>query len=255
MIKILSAEWIKTKRTPIKWVAFLTPILYSLVITWYYSSKTIDLSTEISVFQIFFEVWTIIFIPIGAGLFSGFMIYQEELAGKFNGLLISKLPRLKLYLGKLIILILLTTLSILIGTIILGIGLNYVIHVPVSISIFIMAAIITALTTIPLLAFHLWISLAWGMGASIGVGGGGLLIAALMGTNLGNMVWKYIPWAWPVRISTLPALYFLNLSKKEISYAVQQNAEGGVCALVFLIIMLVGGIKWFEKWEGRKVYN
>ncbi|MDF2505548.1 lantibiotic immunity ABC transporter MutG family permease subunit [Clostridium sp.] len=255
MIKILSAEWIKIKRTPIKWASFLTPVIYAILIIWYYSLKTINSDTQISIFETFFQVWTIIFIPIGAGLFSGFMIYQEELAGRFNGLLISKLSRLKLYLAKLIILILLTIVSILIATFILVIGLNYIVHISVSIPIFILAAIVAGVSAIPLLSFHLWISFAWGMGASIGIGGGGLLIAALMATNLGNTVWEYIPWAWPIRISTLPGLYLLNLADSAFNYAAEETTIGMVCALIFFIIMLAGGILWFKKWEGRKMYH
>lgn len=255
MMQILSAEWIKTKRTAIRWFSLLTPIICSVLIIWYYSLRTITTDTQISIFEAFFEVWTAIIIPITAGLLSGFMIHQEEMAGSFNGFLISKSSRLKLYLGKLIMLILLTTASILIAIVILVIGLNYAAHVSVSVPVFISAAIIAAVSAIPLLAFHLWISFAWGMGASIGIGGGGLLIAALMITNIGDKMWQYIPWAWPVRLSIFRGLYLVHLPDSVLNYGIHQAIKGIISALVFFIIMLVGGLIWFKKWEGRKVYD
>lgn len=47
--------------------------------------------------------------------------------------------------------------------------------------LFLTAAVLVILGTLPLLALHLWISFAWGMGASVGISMGGLLMAAILG--------------------------------------------------------------------------
>lgn len=258
-MKILAAEWIKTRRTPIRWIVFLTPVIFAALVIGYYSMRAISTDIQISIFEVFFGVWTIIVITFGSGLISALMIQQEELAGGFNGLLGSKLPRQKLYLGKLAILILSATGSIMAATILLVIGLNVILKISVSWPIFIAGAIMAVIGTIPLLAIHLWISFAWGMGASIGIGGAGLLIAGLMGTSLGDEVWYFVPWAWPLRLSMLPGAYLLYKPGMDFftdtNLIINQAIIGIVISSLFFSVVLLGGLLWFKRWEGRKVYE
>lgn len=262
MMKMLISEWLKTKRTPIRWLTFFTPVLFAGFIIWYFSLKTITIDTQILIFEAFFEVWTALVIPLGAGLLSGIMIHQEELAGNFNGFLGSKLPRRDLYLGKLAMLILLTLVSTLISTLVLVSGLSFISNIPIFWPIFVVAAIMAMIGTLPLLAFHLWISLAWGMGASIGIGGGGILIAALMATSLGNKIWQFVPWAWPVKLSMLTGAFLLYKPDMKFPHeiissgiVIKQIINGLIPTAIFFAITLVGGIIWFNRWEGRKIYE
>lgn len=261
MMRILSAEWLKTKRTPIRWVVFLCPAVFSMLIIGYFSLRETSDQTQIFIFEAYFEVLTALIMPIGAGLISGFMIHQEEMAGGLNGFLGSKLPRLHLYIGKLLMLVLLTAASILSATLTLVLGLSFI-HISVLWPIFILAGILVVFSIIPLLTFYLWISFAWGMGASIGLGGVGILIAALMATNLGNTVWYYVPWAWPVRFSLLPGAYLLDLTGMTLppsmissGYVYTEFIKGIIPAALFFVMVLTGGLIWIHKWEGRKIYE
>ena len=258
-MKILASEWIKTRRTPIRWIIFLTPVIFAALVIGYYSMRTISTDIQISIFEVFFGVWTIVIIPFGSGLIPGLMIQQEELAGGFNGFLGSKLPRQKLYLGKLTILILSATGSIMAAAVLLVVGLSVILKISISWPIFIAGAIMAVIGTIPLLAIHLWISFAWGMGASIGIGGAGLLIAGLMGTSLGDEVWWFIPWAWPLRLSMLPGAYLLYKPGMDFftdtNLIINQGIIGIVISSVFFAVVLLGGLLWFKRWEGRKVYE
>jgi len=258
-VKILASEWIKTRRTPIRWIVFLAPLIFAAFVIGYYSLRTISTDIQASIYQVFFGVWTIIIIPFGSGLIPGLMIQQEESAGGFNGLLGSKSPRQKLYLGKLTILILSATGSIMAATILLVLGFNVLLKLPISWPIFIAGAIMAAIGTIPLLAIQLWISFAWGMGASIGIGGAGLLISALMGTSLGDEVWQFVPWAWPIRLSMLPGGYLIYEPGKDIltntGILINQAIIGIMISLMFFSVVLFGGLHWFKRWEGRKEYE
>lgn len=262
MMRILLAEWLKTKRTSMRWITFLVPVLFSSLIVWYFSMRGVTDNIQISIFQGFFETWSALVIPVGVGLLSGLMIHQEEMAGSFNGLLGSRTSRSSLFIGKLLMLILLTTLSTMLATVTLVVGLSYVAHIPVSLPVFIAAMVMVVISTLPLLAFHLLISFAWGMGPSIGIGGGGLLLGALMATSLGDTVWQYIPWGWPVRLSMLPGFYLFYLPGMELppleissGFVVHEAIKGIIHATIFFIIMVVGGVLWFNKWEGRKIYD
>ncbi len=263
-MKLLSSEWLKTKRTAVRWLTFCMPVVYGLLIIGYVALRGIDENTQMLVFQSFFEGWTAFIIPLGAGILSGFIVHQEELAGSFNGFLSSKVSRHSLYLGKLSILILTMTASTFIATVVLCVGLNVVFPgVLIGWPIFIAAAILVVIGTIPLLALHLWASFAWGMGASIGISIGGLLMAALVGaTSLGNKIWQFIPWAGPVRLAKQAGAYLqftpdMQVAPEIISsgFVLNQLATGLVAVAVCLVAALIGGIVWFNKWEGRKSYE
>src|SRR5690606_41457400 len=73
--------------------------------------------------------------------------------------------------------------------------------------IFLTATLMALVGSLPLSAIHYWISFSWGFGPSIGVGGVGLLIAALMATSIGDTIWPYVPCAWPVRLPLLAGAY------------------------------------------------
>jgi len=259
-MKILISEWLKAKRTPVRWISFLTPVVFTVLIVWYFSLRTITTDSQILIFEAFFEVWTALVIPLGAGLIPGIMIHQEELAGGFNGLLGSKLPRRNLYLGKITMLILLASISTLLAVLTYIAGLSFILNIYISWPAFIIAAIMAIIGTLPLLALHLWISFAWGMGASIGIGGGGILIAALMATSVGDKIWQFVPWAWPVRLSGLAGAYFLFLPDMKLppeainpGIIVNQAIKGLIPAALLFVILLTGGLIWFKKWEGRKI--
>jgi ABC-2 type transport system permease protein len=239
------------------------PVVYAALIIGYVALRGIDSNTQTLVFQIFFEAWTAFVIPLGAGILSGFIVHQEELAGSFNGFLSSKVSRHGLYLGKFSLLLLTMTISTFIATVVLCAGFNVFPGVLIGWPIFIASAILVIVGTIPLLALHLWASFAWGMGASIGISIGGLLMAALMGaTSLGDKIWPFIPWAWPVRLAMLPGAYLqftpdMQVAPEAISsgFVLNQLATGLVAAAICLVAALIGGIVWFNKWEGRKSYE
>lgn len=247
-MKILISEWIKIKRTPIRWLTFFTPVIFAVFIIWYFSLRVITVDTQISIFQAFFETWTALIIPLGAGLLPGFMVHQEELAGDFNGFLASRLPRRDLYLGKLTMLILLVLTGTLLATLALVIGLNFISDILISWPVFIGAAIMAMIGTLPLLVFHLWISFALGMGVSIGIGGGGVLIAALMATSLGDKIWQFVPWAWPVRLASLVGAYLFRDIPS--GFIIGQAVKGLIPSVILFVVMVIGGLIWFERWEG-----
>lgn len=253
-VKILSAEWLKTKRTPMRWIAFLVPIIFSIFFLGYFSLKKITPTIQIFIFGIFFECWTTIIIPIVVGLISGFIIYEEELAGSFNGFLVSKSSHSSLYLGKLIMLIMLTSVSIIIATLVLVVGLVFFMNIKVSWMIFIRAAVLTEVGTIPLLALNLWLSLAFGMGVSIGFGGAGIVISALVAI-IGDKVWQFVIWAWPERLSVMQMFYLPGESIKNHSYIFNETIKGIILVTLSFIVILVLGLIWFNNWEGRKSYD
>lgn len=262
-MRALAAEWIKTKRTAVRRFLFFLPLLYAALILGYIALRGVDQNTETLVFQLFFEAWTAFVVPLGAGILAGSIVQQEELAGHFTGFLSAQTPRRQLYLGKFALLAITMTASLFIAVLVLGIGMQWLPGASLTWPVFMAAALLAAVATLPVLALHLWASFGWGMGASIGISIGGMLMAALTGaTSLGDQIWQYIPWAWPVRLAKLPGAYLLLTPARPQPPEIiapgllhNQMAMGLTAAALCLAAALLGGILWFNRWEGRKSYE
>lgn len=255
-MRLLVSEWIRTKRTAIRWLTFFMPIVVAVCAVVYLASRTG--STQEFAFEGFYSIWTAFIIPVGVGILAGYIVHEEELAGNFSGFLGSGLSRAKLYLGKFLLLTFCSIICTFIAAFILYLGLNFIVLENASAAIFLGAAALTVIGTLPLLAIHLWISFAWGMGASIGMSFGGILMAVIFGTtSLGEHLWMFIPWTWPVKLGMLPGTYFIKgssmLSSSEIiANATQTASLGLVVTVVALTLFLLGGIIYFRNWENKK---
>ncbi|MBY2476543.1 lantibiotic immunity ABC transporter MutG family permease subunit [Clostridioides difficile] len=259
MIKLLSSEWLRAKRTAVRWLTLFMPVIFSLCVVAYLAIKSG--STQAFAFEGFFTVWTVFIIPIGVGILSGFIVYEEELAGNFNGFLCIGISRVRLYLGKFLFLLFCLAVCTFIATLILCIGMNIAVPSGAPIGLFMAAATLVVIGSLPILAIHLWVSFAWGMGASIGISVGGILMAAILGlTSIGSTVGPFVPWTWPVKLGMLPGTYFIKgdgtIPTEEIYSGMIQSATiHFVAVAIGLIIFLIGGVVWFKIWEGRKSYE
>lgn len=226
------------------------PVIAALCITAYLSVRG-GVTTEF-VYEGFFVVWTAIIIPVLAGILAGFIIHEEELAGNFTSFLNTKISKMKLYFGKFLMLVFCLLCCTFIATLMLCAGMNLVMPNPDNIAMFIQAAFLTVLGTLPILSIHLWVSFLWGMGASIGISMGGILMAALIGaTGLGGKMWMVIPWCWPVKMAMIPSVF--AQSGPSIAYAsgIEILRSELILTAIGLILFLAGGMLWFRRWEGR----
>ncbi|UZQ85725.1 lantibiotic immunity ABC transporter MutG family permease subunit [Thermoclostridium stercorarium] len=197
------------------------------------------------------------------GVLTGITVHQEELAGNFSGLLLNSVSRHRLYWAKLLMLLLSTGISTTTAVLTVGVGFKIILGVSMNWIIFISAAVFTVIGTIPLLALHLWAGFKWGMGTSIGIGAAGLLVAALMGvTVLGDKVWQFVPWTWPVRLSMLCGIYLQFIENMQASLDIinlgfisKQLTTGLMSVLFCFAVAGTGGTIWFNRWEGRKSYE
>ncbi|KDE49233.1 lantibiotic ABC transporter permease [Geobacillus sp. CAMR12739] len=259
-LRILSSEWIKTKRTAIRMMIIITPIIYSLFMVWYFSHYRTPMFWQVKIYQGFFEVMAVS-LPIIISLLTGLMSYQEEKAGSFMNILTGPVSKIKWYVGKLTLLIFIACADILLATILMLFGMKYVLKVVhIHYHLFLQGAILSIVGSLILFSMHLFISFAFGMGASIAVGSGGFLISALIGaTSLGDHIWSYIPWSWAVRLSQFPILMMPEV-KQTLGVQLLNSYslslwEGTAYALLgFIIVTIIGSI-WFHRWEGNKPHE
>jgi len=256
LIRMLGADWMKTKRTPIRLIAYITPIAYSICMIMYNKNNKLQIQN----YDTFFNAMAII-LPIGIALISALICEQEENAGNFNGLLSIPASRTKIYISKLITLILIITIDIIVSTIMMVGGLRFILHMEsIDYKIFLQGSLFISFASIALCSLDLLISFMFGMGASIGIGAMGVLIAAILGaTPVGDKVWEIIPWTYPARIGLLPGVFingvYIPTSTTASEYFNVQFQKGILSIGIFFILITALGIIWFERWEGKKSYD
>lgn len=259
-LQVLSSEWIKTRRTTVRHILVVTPIIYPIFMLWYFSRYNDPSTWQIKIYRGFFEVLTVS-LPVIISLLTGLLSYQEEKAGNFINLLAGPISRAKFYFGKLFLLIFATIINIFFATIVMLLGMKYILNVDhIYFELFLQGALLSVIGSLILVSVHLLTSIAFGIGTSIAVGGGGFLISAIIGaTVVGDNIWQFIPWAWSIRLSQVPMLlmteakYPFRIQLSNLYF--QELYKGIVPAIICFILVTIIGLIWFNRWEGDKPYE
>lgn len=208
----------------------------------------------------FFKVISV-FLPLLVSLISGLIGMQEENAGNFSIILSSTVSRTTSYLSKLFLFEIMTTISVFFSTSLFLLGMKSVLHIEnIQYNLFYQGAFLTIIGCLFLYVFYLFLSFSFGIGVSIALGGAGFLIAAVMGATLvGDKIWQFIPWTWPVRLSNLPEFFMpgiqLPIGLNTSEFLTQQYGRGLPFVILGTIVLLIGSLVWFNRWEGRKSYE
>lgn len=251
MMGIFCAEWLKTKGGALRPLVFLLSPLVGAVLAWYVVGRPWIAAG--SAFSGFFSVWAALVMPLALAIVAGQLVHEEEDAANFNGFLLCAKPRALLYMVKLALLLLLAAVAtgLAVGAFVLGLWLGG--YASGGAMLYAEAGAVCWLAAIPLAALSLWLAFAFGMGVSIGVGMGGMLIAAILGgTLLGDAIWPFVPWAWPVRLASAVAIGRSQEINAALVEAFMAQADLA-CALALVggMLLIVGGGAWFSRWDGR----
>lgn len=201
------SELIKLKRQPLVWIHLLVPLAGIAIFLGYYSYTTFPAISKISAYM---QVLAIAF-PTMIGIVCSVAADQEASAGQYQQLLASS-KRLTSLAAKLTMLLLLGYCSSLLAAAGFGTGFRYILKQQSTWSLgpYVEAASLLFGSCLFLYILHLFISLRFGKGASIGLGIVESLVGALLLTGLGDYIWIYIPSAWPVRFLTIWMQYDLT---------------------------------------------
>ena len=228
-MRIFVAEWMKTRHTILHRLVLLIPLFCSLAVLGYAAYRKNSFSLAFF-YQGFFLIWSAVLLPLGVGILTGILVHEEEEAGNFYGLL---------------------QCSTFLTTLIISTGLCFLLQKERGVGLFLTAACLAVCGVLPVLAVHLWISFAFGMGASVGVGICGLLLAVLLGsTSLGDHIWYAVPWTYPVKMAMFP-MAFSMFPENMRTEAEKPFVLAFALSLVLSVLILAGSMLWFEKWEGR----
>lgn len=241
-IRLIRSDWLKTKRTALRWALFAVPVGYAAILLWYVSNlrRTSELPDQI--FGLFLEGGTVL-LPIAVSVLAGLLCLQEERAGQFFLMLGSPVPRGQVYAAKLLLVSAVTAGGMLLSAATLLAGLHWGLQIGLpDVERIIQSLALAFLGALSIIALQLAASLFFGLGASVSIGGAGFLMAAIVGaTSAGDRIWLFVPWAWPVRLSSLSE-----------TNAEQALDPGLAAAGLTFAVLAAGGAFWFQRWEGRQ---
>lgn len=250
-MRLLSSEWLKTKRTAVRWLTFFMPVVLAICTVAYLVIR--QDGTQAFAFEGFFTIWAGLIMPIIVGVLAGFVVQEEEFAGNYVGFLGTGVSRTKLFWGKFVLLALCLTICTLLAALVLSAGMGLFVPCGVDVGLFLFAALFISIATLPLIALHLWASFAGSMGVSIAISVCGLLMGIIFGTtSLGTGIWQFITWTWPIKLGLLPGTTLIETAQNASAYAMNTGMVAFVVTAFALIALLSCGMLWFRKWEGRK---
>ncbi|MDY3250457.1 MAG: lantibiotic immunity ABC transporter MutG family permease subunit [Candidatus Choladocola sp.] len=240
----LHADLLKMKGLPIILAHILIPILTSGLFLAYYSFSVWNENTKVIAFYQSVGAG----FPVLIGIFTASIMEQEQNAGAYQNMLTLR-NKMAAFLSKVILLLIFSLFSVLLAAEIFYFGFcNILGYVSVSIETYITAAFILWCGSIPMYIWQMLLAFRFGKGVSIGAGIISGLVSALMLTDLGMFVWKYIPVSWTARI---PYTYLQAASG--VSGALDEMKSAIPVFCVFTVISIVYYLFWASHWEGSKI--
>lgn len=245
-IRCLRADFYKMKRSPVLTAHIVIPILVSAAFLLYYavSGSSFHENGKITAF---YEAIGIAF-PILIGIFTASTMEQEQNAGGFQNILTLKSKTAALF-SKVVVLVLFSIIALVFSAVLFGIGFDKVLRQgSAGMGVYIVAAFLMWLAGIPLYILHTILAYLFGKGVAIGAGLFSGLISALLLTDLGMYIWKFVPLSWTAR---MPGAYLGSaLGEAANSFAVGSEL---LIYAIFMVVILGGYFVFAEKYEGSKV--
>jgi lantibiotic transport system permease protein len=246
MLRLLRAELLKTKRTPFLLTHLIVPIIISGIFLAYYTYSPWGFYDRVTAYL----QGVACGFPIIIGLVCAMAAEQEATAGHFQGMLTTTKTKIVAYLSKLLLLLLFSIGAILLSVGIFSVGFIELLHEDTfGFQFYFIAGCILFAGYVFLYILHLFVSLHFGKGASIGLGIVESLLVALLLTGLGDGIWSFIPFGWG---GHFVSLWTMKESGTDLSM-IETGLQAGIIASVSgTLLALALSCLWFWKWEGRK---
>lgn len=205
--RLLAAEMRKYAHTPVLKIHLVLPLVGMAVFLLYYSFSGWSSAGKV---QAYLEVVACIW-PFLTGLVCGMAAEMEAEAG-YQILLLLPPGRCRGIAAKWLGLLIMGLGAVLLA--ILGFGILYRL-LPggdvFSLDLYVREALVIWLGQIPVYLIHLFLALRLGKAASISAGAGGMILACLMLTGMGEGIWMYLPWAFSGRWCDYVLVYHMGV--------------------------------------------
>lgn len=252
MHRLVKAHWLKTRKTPFRWVLICLPLIYSVLLFSYFFAahqSYVNVQTE---FTDFFLLLTLA-IQFMSGIVVVLFNNLDKKAGCFGNEIRIGVPRVKLILSKVIFLFLcliaVALLAIFSFVVLQGVFRGFWPNLVQTFSyLFFMVLLL-----LPQLVVYVWTSYQFGLTGTLVVAILSFLTGVLMGTTaMGGGLWRFIPPTWPARViyGILPASWELSAEYQQM--ALQQLLTLIPATIILSAVLIFMLIIWYNRWEGTQ---
>lgn len=237
MFNTIKSNWLRTKRQPIRWVLLLAPILYALGFFLYTMGPNSFKGVEI---YAFFEIFAIL-ATFSLSFFVPMLYEADKNASFYTNDLKFGISRKKSFVAKFLLIAFLYALIILIASVIfLGFWIAFK-NKSINLGEYLILIGLVFFTTIPLIPIYQYLNLKHGQSGSIMLGIFLTLGSILLGTTgLGALIWKFLPFVWPIKL-----IYLLAQEAVYLNNCLIFIGFGIIISVIFLIFVS----NWFNKWD------
>lgn len=244
LIKLLKADIMKLKSTQMVWMHIYVPLLGLIIFLGYYF---ITPSSSFGKISVYLQVLCIAF-PVLIGIITSIAADQEHTAGGCQNILSSLGPKYLTATSKLILLIILGTLSTVLAVMGFYIGYSFIDNNIYPINIYLAVVGILIGSNVFLYILHFFLSFRFSKGISIGVGMAESFASALFLTGMGDGRWPFVPSFWSIRFVESLLMQYQNSSSVFIDPDLHL---GIIVAIVATMFSFVAILVWFTRWEGN----
>lgn len=253
ILRLMKSDFIKMKRTPFYLMHIVVPVIGIFIFLGYYSVSSLGAIGKINGYL---DAVSVAF-PVLIGIISSMVIEQEVVAGKFKEMLSIEYGKGMCLLSKVLCVLVMGFLSLSLAISGFFIGFQYILKQNVlPFNFYINLTLIIFLAQIFMYLFHLWLSIKFGSGASIGMGIFESLFSALIITGIGDGIWQWIPCVWSIRFCNnffikVPNSIDVFNELADFNTGLSINAIGFRNCIIFTIILSILFGIWFSLFEGR----
>lgn len=225
------------------------PLILAGILVLYFLSRDVSISAEVS-YIIFFELIGV-GTPVIISIICGMVADSENEAGHFQNILRLIQSRHIAFVSQTTMMISSYSAAMFLTISIYTFTLKFLVGVDeVYFTLYYLTGIIFTIASIFQYFFYQVIGYRYGIGICSICGFGGVIIAALSLTTIGDKVWGYLPWAWANRFSEYVTDYFkmTNVEMKSNPMLV----TGGYSFLILTMGIFFLSIVWINRWTGRK---
>lgn len=246
LINCIKAESYKMIHSKLILLHIGVPLSAIIVFIGYYSYSPMD---EVNKLTLFIQAVAMVF-PFLISIIITMSYEQEAYSESFQYILSAPFSRMKMHLSKMFILLVFGFASSILTVCGFGFLFRSLGYQTYPFNMYVQLSLILYITNLAIYFLQYIIAFTFGNGISLAFGIVGLILSPLLYLVLGDVIWKYIPFGWGIRMSS----YFLELKTSEVvePLFVEEFRAGAINIFLITICCILVYCLWCRNWQGSK---
>jgi len=233
MLRILSSEWMKLRKSSFVWALFVGPMIaFAAGVAASSIEETAGVNEWVMPLFAMNLIYALLFLPLITGVYAGLICRYEHQAGGWKQLLAMPITRGQLFVAKYtIIMLLILVMQLVYLVAVYGVGVVKGFAEPFPLDIVWRCILGGWIATFPLVALQLWLSIMWKSFAAPFAVNVVFTLPSIMVIN-SEQLGPYYPWAQPF------SMMFIGGSQEDVFFVPWEQlltVVGGSFVLFFLV--------------------